>query len=380
MSSAFRRHAGAVALLFLLGLVRWWPDLAWDQLHYDELDYLHELTLVREGKSPYVEPRFLYPPSFAVLGAWALELLPPLPLARLVRGLDLLGLVASAWIAALVTPWSHRRRLLAAALVVLLAPGFALAAEYGNVSPLIVGLSLLGLWIATWRPLVAGGLLGFGLALKPLAAAATVVLAALRAEGVELRRARRAGWLALAVGGALVLALGAHYLPDLLGRAQGRPDIPGNVALARVLHCFGIELPAPLVFALVAGAVVVLCWRQPPDRTRLLLVASSVSPLALPVVWAHTLLLTLPVQLAALARALERRQLAGARRRAAVLEIAAVAIGIVAIQGAAGATSLAGLPLPLQGLWLMMPVLAPAALLAYVLATPAAASPPASSS
>jgi hypothetical protein len=78
-------------LLLGLGLGRWWPDLAWDQLLYDELDYLHGLTLVREGRSPYGEPRFLYPPSFAVLGAWGLERLPPLPLARLVRALDLAG-------------------------------------------------------------------------------------------------------------------------------------------------------------------------------------------------------------------------------------------------------------------------------------------------
>jgi hypothetical protein len=80
------------------------------------------------------------------------------------------------------------------------------------------------------------------------------------------------------------------------------------------------------------------------------------------------LLQTLPVQLAALARAL-----AVGRSRAA-LEVAAVASGIVAIQGAAGASSLAALPLPLQGLWLLAPVLAPAALLTYVISTaPAAA-------
>jgi hypothetical protein len=368
MPTGLRRHAAAVLLLFALGLARWWPQLAWEQLHYDELDYLHEATLVRQGQSPYGEPRFLYPPSFAVLGAAALELLPPIELARVVRGLDLLGLVAAAWVAALGTPWRRRWRLLAAALVVLLAPGFGLAAEYGNVSPLVVGLSLVGSWMAPRRPLVAGALLGFGLAIKPLAAAAAVLLAALGAPTAELRRARRAGWLALAIGGALLLGLGARYLPDLLARSQGRPDIAGNVSLLRVLHCFGVELPAPLVFAAVAAAAAVLCRRRPPDRGRLLLVASSVAPLALPVVWAHTLLLALPVQLAAVARAIERRRLASSRGRAAV-ELGAVGCGVVAIQGAAGATVLAGLPLPLQGLWLLLPVLAPAALLVYALAT-----------
>src|SRR6185503_206192 len=106
MSTGFRRHGAALALLVVLGLVRWWPALAWDQLHYDELDYLHELRLVRQGQSPYAEPRFLYPPSFAVTGAAALEVLPPLRLARVGRGLDLLGLVAAAWVAASATPWS----------------------------------------------------------------------------------------------------------------------------------------------------------------------------------------------------------------------------------------------------------------------------------
>jgi hypothetical protein len=80
--------------------------------------------------------------------------------------------VGAAWVAALQTPWSHRRRLLAAAAVVLLAPGFALAAEYGNVSPLIVGLSLVGLQLATRRPGAGGARRAAAAAAGPLAARA----------------------------------------------------------------------------------------------------------------------------------------------------------------------------------------------------------------
>lgn len=61
------------------------------------------------------------------------------------------------------------------------------------------------------------------------------MLATLRADTDELRRVRRAGWLALAVGGALVLALGVRYLPDMVGRAPLPLPLQGLWLLAPVL-------------------------------------------------------------------------------------------------------------------------------------------------
>jgi len=122
----------------------------------------------------------------------------------------------------------------------------------------------------------------------------------------------------------------------------------------------------------------VLLRRRPLAERETMLVAPVVSLLALPIVWAHTLVFTLPLQVAALARVVGRARARGAERRLerrAAFEVVGVVLALAAIHGSAAAGVINDWPAGVQVVVSLLPTLAPAALLAYVLGARAPAAP-----
>ena len=131
------------------------------------------------------------------------------------------------------------------------------------------------------------------------------------------------------------------------------------------------------LLALIAVAVSRL---RPLTRPEVLCVAATGAVASLPIIWPHTLLLTLPVQVLAVSRAFERRSRAAAggtglepRSGGVRFEMWLVAVGVAAIQFAEGAGSVDRMAPWIQLIALGVPYLAPIVLTSYLLTTAATA-------
>src|SRR5204862_3189300 len=201
--------------------------------------------------SPYVEPTFNYPPPFALVGGFLWGHLGERGFLLFVRQLELVSVAAVAWLAVARARWPGWARWVVAASAVLWAFPVENALFCGNVSPIIVLLTLAGLALAPASPWIAGVLLGAGVAFKPIAAAAVALLAVI---GVRRRDAWcRAALAAGATAGALCLLLGARYLPAMWQRASVPAPPEQDLALARGLRSWGLAPSAPLLFLAVAA-------------------------------------------------------------------------------------------------------------------------------
>lgn len=249
--------------------------------------------------------------------------------------------------------------------------------ELGNLSFAVGGMIVLALYAWRRAPVTSGLLLAGSLLVKPLAPAALVALGAQRADG---RRHRIAALVAAAVaGGALLLdpELGAFLRQGSSSWAITRTVSPHRI-LALVAGPSGATA---LTFALLA-AVAVASRRFVRGRAALVAVALAGCVAASPVVWNHTLVLTLPLQAMAVTVLLARRREspeAAAGRRYLGYESAGIVLAIAALELGEGATGIDDRGLALQLFATLPIVVAPAALAAYVLrfgvARPSAGSP-----
>jgi hypothetical protein len=331
----------------------------------DEAIFLGAAHEVVEGRSPYAHPVYNYPPLLAEAGALAVRGLGDRGFLTAVRLLDLAATVALAWFAAGWAPVGWRGRTAIALAWVVASPLVHQAFEFGNVTPVVAALAIAGWWTGRRRPWTSGWALAASVALKPVAAvgAVFVSLEELVAHRSWRRRLAAAAWIPLC---ALLLLPGGRHLPELVGRMAAPPFQPYHASIRRVAAGFGVNLPAAVVAAAVLAAALVWGRRRPLDGRRRVLVAPVVALAALPVVWGHTFLLTAPLQVAALARAIDRRR---ARPPARWVEAAWVATAVAAIQGAPAIGVLAGWPPAAQALVALVPTVAPLALAAYVLRT-----------
>ncbi len=122
------------------------------------------------------------------------------------------------------------------------------------------------------------------------------------------------------------------------------------------------------LFALVAVLAVLWTRRRARSPWELLLIAIPTALLAVPLVWSHTLILTLPIQAAAMERAWRSLRDSGVadrplRRLDAILVLGAV----LAIQLSEGVGGIDDQAFWLQGLVILLPALAPLALSLYLL-------------
>ncbi|MGB6362640.1 MAG: hypothetical protein WBG64_08225, partial [Thermoanaerobaculia bacterium] len=146
-----------------------------------------------------------------------------------------------------------------------------------------------------------------------------------------------------------------------------------TVSLHRFAYLLGWQQGVLLISAAVAVAAVVVARWRPLGRTHLLALAITAALAATPLVWSHTLLATLPIQVLAVTTAILRyRQDVGdgpaarairVRRRHQLLF---VGLGVIAIHFAEGPSGTYDQNLLVQWLGTIPPAVAPAALTAYL--------------
>ncbi len=374
LARRLRAHALPVAALLLLALPVWWSALADPEQQIDERDYFQAFAARSAGASPYSIHRYLYTPAFAVAGAAAVERLGERPTLLALRLLNLLGACVVVWLSLALTAWSTRARLLVAALAIALLPIVRHGMSYGNITFVVVAASLLGLALADSRPAAGGALLGLGLAIKPLGAPAAVALA-LHRPPRGTRRHALATLAAVAVGALLpVLALDGFRVPEML-RRMGEPyEATYNLSVAYVLHLFGLDVPPVAITLVVLLGTLFVLWRWELDLHRLVLLGSTASLLALPLVWTHTLAWNLPAQALAAERALAglRRAAEPTDRRRARLVLLLVVAAIANVEGSAALVALRHLPDAVLGVAVALPITLATALASYAAGAAAA--------
>lgn len=376
-SAAWRRlawwqHALAVAAILLVAAIRFYPAVSSPDPLGDELAQEKAYLLEAAGRSPYADGGYVYPPSLLRLGAVLREVQRQLPLVSPffpLRWLSLLGLAALLWTACRWLPGKPWQRLAWALLYVVAAPGVRQGIEFGNLSFAVGGLIVVALLAWERAPVASGLLLGASLLIKPLALAALVALFFHRpANGPERRRHQ----LAVIVAG---LAAALALLPDpefgaFLRHGSHAWVVERTVSLHRFLALAdapgGASLPTILTLLLLAAvaAVAARYVRRPPQ---LLALALAGCVMATPVVWNHTLVLTLPLQAMAIALAAARyRAASDDERRWRGWESAGIALAVAALTFAEGATGIDDRGVALQLFATLPPALAPAILAAYV--------------
>jgi hypothetical protein len=300
-----------IALLFLFGIgVIWWLDL----LHLpgwapDGMQYRTGIALVQASRSPYEQAVFPYPPTIAVLGAWISGISGHELFLTIFRYANLLGGCAAVWGSVLFIRTTGLVKLVIAVLGVAFLPALGDGLENDNLSVLAGGLSILALVFWQRLPIPMGILLGFGLALKPVALAALFALAAHR-NPLFQRKRLMASFAACASAGILVLLEPSWLLsvvsqPSVNAAVEDWASAVQNVSLFRVMASFGLQVsPSYILLAVVLFTVVYVRTRL-LNPIQLLCVALTSSLLSLPIVWQHTLLLITPVASIAAALAVE---------------------------------------------------------------------------
>ncbi len=362
------RQVGAFVLLALLVCVRYPSAVFSTSPRPDELAYVTASERVAAGQGPYYGPYF-YPPALAIAGSGVVRLAGAEALMVLIRTCNVSGIVLLVWWSLALLRVGFRRRLIAAALYLALGPPVAYGIVWGNLSLGIAAVIFLGLLLWPVRPALAGVLLGASIAAKPVAPVAALVLLLQRvptAPDIPRWAHRIAGTVALALAGVLLLL--PPYLEEFLSLTSKMPPFTRNVSLYWMLSLFGVKVPMLVLFAIVAALAVVWTRRRRRGPWELLLIAIPTALLAVPLVWSHTLILTLPIQVAAVERAW--RSLRGAtgadlppKRLEAVLVLGAV----LAIQLSEGVGGIDNQAFWLQSLVILLPALAPLALSLYLL-------------
>jgi hypothetical protein len=339
----------------------------------DEGFYIGAFRRVAAGASPYAATTgFYYPPSFAVAGAALSRWIGEGAMLVTFRTLNLAGLGYLVWASVGLIGTTRAAAAATAIGLVALAPGVALGLRSGNLS-LAVSAALV--WaLLEWprRPAVAGALVGASVAVKPLATTMLPLLLLHRTSTTTPR------WpLLLGGAGAAALALipGHAHLPDYLalGATLDTESFPlsRTVSLHRLLVNLGIDPGRLAIAATVLVASLLLARARSWRRLELACLALAATTLATPVLWSHTLLVTLPVQALALRKALRVVGSGGAASAptrdwsTAGLVVAC----ILSLHLANGVGSLGPGPSPWIALALAPPVFATTALASWLLRT-----------
>ncbi len=366
----------ALLLLTILLCARYPSGVLSTSPRPDELAYVTASERVAAGQGPYYGPYF-YPPALAIAGAGVIRLAGVDALLLLIRTCNVLGIALLVWWSVALLGMSYRRRLIVAALYLAIGPPVAYGIVWGNLSLGIATAIFLGLLLWPVRPALAGILLGASIAAKPVAPVAALVLLLQRAPsssgGPQGRWAHRiAGGIALALAGGFLLV--PPYLAEFLSLTTRMPPFTRNVSLYWLLSLFGIKVPMLVLFGIVAALAVLWTRRRARSPWELLLIAIPTALLAVPLVWSHTLILTLPIQVVALDRAWRSlRASTLADRPLRRLETTLVLGAVLAIQLSEGVGGIDDRAFWIQGLVILLPALAPLALSLYLL-RPAAAS------
>ncbi|MDH3283530.1 MAG: hypothetical protein OEQ13_02225 [Acidobacteriota bacterium] len=337
----------------------------------DENPYFMAFDRVAVGDSPFGGTHYLYPSVFAYGGAFVQERLGRGAIAAFMRVANLLGVGMAVWLALSWLPLTIGTRTLAGAAYILVSPPINFGVLLGNASLAVTGLTLAALYMFRSRPVLAGTLLGGGIALKPIAVMAVPALAAYRTGRGRCQQLVAAS-VAIAVVALLVLCF--PYLREFLELAS-TSRVGRSVTLHRFPGLFGLEVNAFWISVPIALLVLLYLHRHPLGPAHALCLMTTAALAVTPLVWSHTLLLALPLQVLALTVvvsrfAASRSDGAGvAVSRRAFYEMAFVLLGIAGIQFARGAGNIGDQGALLQAVAASVPALSPAALTIYVFRT-----------
>ena len=363
--------SGALGLLTCVTLVRWGRWLFSPLPLFDEAIYIEAFRAVASGSSPYTINGYYYPPMCAIVGAWLLSALGEVPLLAVARTLMVVGMVATVWLSLIWWPVPARYRLLVGALYVSLAPAAGLGLRTGNLSFLVTGATVLSLTLWLHRPVASGLLLGSSVSIKPIAPVAILVLISHRAVTGRGKKLLAGGLASILM---MVSVLPLREAISMLSQDINRLSYHRSISLHRLFQLAGLDLHPVAAFAVVALLAVVVSRSRALSRAELLCVALPAAVCALPLIWTHTLLLTLPVQVLALTRAGDRRSMtrhdADDRSKPYLrYEIWVVVLLVAAIQLAEGSGAIDRTGAWFQLAALGLPFVAPALLGGYVLIT-----------
>ncbi len=359
-------HLCSVLVFFAVLALRYGHLLTFPDILNDEISYTRAARRVAAGQSPYYGG-YLYTPLVAVAVAVAVERWELLSVLIGMRTLNFLGVAVTVWIALLPLRWHLLRRWLVGGLYLALAPAVHFTLQFSNLSGAVVGAISVALALWPVAPLFAGLLLGASLAVKPLAPGALAVLLAHRPAGGGRGQVAAVAVASLA---AALLILPLPYLGEMLAvPAATARQLIRTVSPHRIAYLLGWHDNAvPLSLALLAAAVWVSRRRAwTPAAVAILAAVTAIA--TTPIVWSHSLLLTLPLQVLALERAWVRwrAERGGRWERRLAYEAVFVVLGVAAIQFAQGAHGIYDRGLALQLAGAALPAFAPAALAAYLL-------------
>jgi len=302
------QELSAFLLVFLAGLIRWWPEVHSSCWTPDGTTYQAGIDLVLRGTSPYEHSVFPYPPPVAVLGAWATQLWGGDIFRTLFRYANLLGGSAAIWGSMAGTRFPSTIRLALGVIGISLLPAVVSGIHNDNLSLLASGTTIAGLLLWPGNPVLAGACLGFGIALKPIALPALVLLIAHRPTSSDLRN-RLAGGAAILSAAALLAPAPGWFIeglqhPHALGAADDWATAVMNVSLFRVASALGIKISPFLHLSMILVATFLFARLRSMNPTQVLAVGICCSFLSLPIVWKHTLLLLTPIPFLAFCSAL----------------------------------------------------------------------------
>ena len=360
-------HAVALAALAAVILARWWPYVTSSAALGDESIYLQAFQAVANGHEPDRASGFYYPGTFAALGGWLVQFLGRTGTLALLRASSVLGLAVTIWISACLwsAPWSWRLGL--SSVFLSISPAVYYGIETGNISFAVAGAILLALTCWSISPVLSGVLLGGSTAIKPLAPLAILALVSHRPVPSS-RRQLLAGFIGGTLGLAF-LSMNPGYLATSSGAVDRLPFIR-SISLNRVLVLLGFDV-SPVLIAAILGVLIVLVarWFPMPRRT-VLCFGGLAAVLAVPIIWSHTLLLTLPLQVLALTRAVaRRREILAETNLWRRYESTFVILAVAALQLTEGAGAVDDQAVGFQLVVLSGAYLAAPALMAYILAT-----------
>ena len=362
---SYKYHLSAVAVLATWTVLRWWTLVFSTEPMVDEAVYLKAFRATGNGDSPFSVEGFFYPASFAVAGAWLLELLSERGMLAVMRSLLVLGVASIVWTSLAWFEATWIQRVVVGVGFLGIAPAVLLGMASGNASLIVIGLMLPALTLWRGWPIFWGVILGLTVAIKQLAGAAIPGLLFHRpAEG------GRRHWIS---GGTAVLIAGLLLVPSLrtFGEMSSQPiasiHLTRSISLLRLLDLFGMSVPPLLNFAVVSAVTVAVVRRQVLDRPHLLALLCTASILALPIIWSHTLLLVLPLQVMSIQVALWRRGSGERSRPLERFELPLVILGTAAIQLSDGAGAVNNQAAWVQLLPILVVYLAPIGLCWYLL-------------
>ena len=255
------RRSDVILIVIMLLSAFWrWDDAITSRAFLpDEIPYVNAARHLEAGRSPYAEPYYFYPPPVASFIHHTAPVFGEISALRILRGASLSGLVVGIALALGTVSWPWYARLSTGILFVILAPSVRLATAMGNVAGLATGLVLFGLLAWGRRPILAGAALGIGLAIKPIAPLAPLLLAFHRP--LEARHQHWAATASCVAAGLAACLGGLRYLSGFVANADVATN-PYNFSLGKVFAEMGIGIPTLLPALLVAAAASLIVRRR----------------------------------------------------------------------------------------------------------------------